>query len=181
MIVLGVVLLCLSLSLCIYNFSQNYYASQKSNDVVMQLEERIDNTSQVQEPAKATNAIIDGNQYMGYLSFPSLNLKLPVMEHWDYAKLKVSPCHYYGSVERGNFVVMAHNYASHFGKISKLNMDDKVFFTDLNGNVTEYQVVARDVLNPYSAKEVKNSGYPLTLFTCTYGGQSRVVVYCSEL
>jgi sortase A len=48
----------------------------------------------------------------------------------------------------------------------------------MDGNTTAYEVVGKDVLDP-TAVEVMTSGeYDLTLFTCTYGGASRVTVYC---
>jgi sortase A len=48
----------------------------------------------------------------------------------------------------------------------------------MDGKTTVYTVVGTDVLDP-SAVEVMTAGeYDLTLFTCTYGGASRVTVYC---
>jgi sortase A len=35
-----------------------------------------------------------------------------------------------------------------------------------------------ETLEPTAVEEMTNSGYALTLFTCTYGGQSRVTVRC---
>ena len=40
---------------------------------------------------------IEGNFYIGVLEIPSLELSLPVMADWDYEKMKIAPCHYYGS------------------------------------------------------------------------------------
>jgi sortase A len=182
-IVLGVVLICLAISLLVYNYLQSYRALENSNNVLSKLEEKINASNQTNETqlsSNTTNLIVDGNEYIGYLSIPSLDLKLPVMENWDYKKLKISPCHYYGSVKGKNLVIMAHNFSGHFGKISKLNVDDSVIFTDLNGTSTEYKVLAKDILDPYSSEEVKNSGYELTLFTCTYGGQNRIAIYCGQ-
>ena len=73
---------------------------------------------------------------------------------------------------------MAHNYSSHFGGLSQLSEGDSVIFTDMDGVTTNYQVVAQDILAPYAVEEMTSGDYDLTLFTCTYGGQSRVTVYC---
>jgi sortase A len=76
--------------------------------------------------------------------------------------------------------LLHHNYSRHFGKISKLNEGDTISFTDVDGVVTHYQVAAMDILEP-TAVEVMTSGeFDLTLFTCTYGGGSRVTVYCNK-
>jgi sortase A len=107
-----------------------------------------------------------------------LELELPIMSSWSYGKLRLSPCRYTGSLRGEDMVLMAHNYKSHFGTISQLKLGDEVRFTDMDGKTTVYTVVGTDVLDP-SAVEVMTAGeYDLTLFTCTYGGASRVTVYC---
>ena len=40
----------------------------------------------------------------------SCGLELPIMSDWDYGRLKIAPCRYYGSVRGENLVLMAHNY-----------------------------------------------------------------------
>ncbi|MBQ7841303.1 MAG: sortase [Lachnospiraceae bacterium] len=121
---------------------------------------------------------IDGNNYIGYLAIPALGLELPIMSEWNYERLKIAPCRYYGTVKSGDLVIAAHNYERHFGNISKLEEGDEVYFTDMGGVVTRYAVVARDVLEPNAVEEMTAGNYSLTLFTCTYGGKSRVTVYC---
>ena len=124
--------------------------------------------------------VIDGENYIGYLSIPVLELDLPVMADWSYPKLKKSPCRYVGTVNGDDLVIMAHNYEYHFGRLSELSQGDTVFFTDTEGSITLYEVMARDVLNPTAIEEVTNGAFDLVLFTCTYGGQSRVTVYCDR-
>jgi sortase A len=85
-----------------------------------------------------------------------------------------------GDVSQDNLVIMAHNYEYHFGGLKDLDQGENVFFTDMNGEITIYEVVARDILNPVAIEEVTENDYDLTLFTCTYGGQSRVTVYCNR-
>ena len=76
---------------------------------------------------------------------------------------------------------MAHNYNSHFGRISKLNIGDTVYFTDMDGQIVEYQVMGKDILPPDAVEEMTAGNFDLTLFTCTYGGGSRITVYCDQL
>lgn len=127
-----------------------------------------------------TEVEIDGYAYIGYLTIPKLELELPIMADWDYTRLRIAPCRYTGSVRGEDLVIMAHNYASHFGNLSKLTEGDSVIFTDMDGVVTAYQVIAQDILNPYAVEEMTSGDFDLTLFTCTYGGQSRVTVYCDR-
>jgi sortase A len=133
-----------------------------------------------EEDKKMTEVEIDGHYYIGCLSIPALELELPIMSDWSYSKLRVSPCRYNGTVRGEDLVLMAHNYKSHFGYISQLKLGDRVVFTDMDGNVTEYKVVGTDVLEPTAVETVTSGDYDLTLFTCTYGGKSRVTVYCDK-
>lgn len=134
-----------------------------------------------EEDLKMTETVIDGQAYIGYLSIPTLKLELPILSNWDYAKLNIAPCRYYGTVRGENLVLMAHNYASHFGTIAQLREGDMVAFVDMDGLVTHYQVVLQDVLPPEAVAEMTAGVYDLTLFTCTYGGKSRITVYCNRI
>lgn len=134
-----------------------------------------------EEELKMTEKVVYGRRYIGYLSIPSLGLELPILSEWSYPNLQVSPARYYGSVRGENLVLLAHNYPTHFGKISNLTEGDSVIFTDMEGIVWEYEVVTKDILDPGAVEEVISGDYDLTMFTCTYGGKSRVTVYCDQI
>lgn len=124
--------------------------------------------------------LIGDYEYAGYLRIPSLGLELPVMAQWSYPRLKIAPCIYHGSAAEGNLVIAAHNYARHFGGLSKLEQGAEVTYTDVEGCEWCYEVETTDVLAPEAVEEMTDAGYALTLFTCTYGGASRVTVRCVE-
>ena len=107
------------------------------------------------------------------------NPPLPVLTDWSYAKLKKAPCHYYGSYYEKDFVIAAHNYKSHFGRLSKLQAGDIVVFTDVSGTVHYYEVVILETLPKNATKEMITSGFDLSLYTCTPGGSNRVTVRCN--
>lgn len=196
---LGTALIFGALSLFIYNQHEATEAEMASVNLLPQLMEVIeDNEEAATEPEtyaqpvgtpidyldpsafEMTEVEIDGYAYIGYLSIPKLELELPIMADWDYTGLRISPCRYTGSVRGEDLVIMAHNYASHFGGLSKLSEGDSVIFTDTDGVVTVYEVVAQDILDPYAVEEMTSGDFDLTLFTCTYGGKSRVTVYCDR-
>lgn len=124
---------------------------------------------------------LDGRNYLGVLKIPALGLELPVMTDWSYPKLKIAPCRYSGSIYQGDLVVMAHNYAQHFGRIKNLNPGDAVLFTDIDGNVFHYQVAAIETLHPTDVENMTAGEWPLTLFTCTTGRTHRVTVRCESV
>jgi len=193
----GAVLLSLALSLFAYNQRQASEAGKASAELMPQLMEQINAHEQTREDSEPeaqpvgtpiehldpsvfqmAETVIGGHAYIGYLSIPKLELELPIMSDWDFMKLHTAPCRYHGSLRGEDLVIMAHNYDYHFGNLSKLEAGDSVIFTDVEGVSTAYTVVAQDILDSFAVEEMTAGEYDLTLFTCTYGGQSRVTVYC---
>ena len=157
----------------------------KTNDPP-QREDGAQNTAQsddfpedAHEPTGMTTIKVDGYDCIGILSVPVLELELPVLADWSYTKLKKAPCHYYGSCYEKDFVIAAHNYRTHFGRLSELLAGDIVIFTDVNGVVYYYEVVLLETLPEDATREMITSGFDLSLYTCTPGGGNRVTVRCS--
>lgn len=188
--VLGAVLVLAALSLFLWNQRENNEAGTSAEKILPQVIEQIETPGAGQEPEEPsypdpydptmTEVEIDGYAYVGYLSIPSLELELPVMSEWDYTRLKIAPCRYTGSTKTDDLVICAHNYTRHFGPIRNLTPGDTVTFTDMDGVVWQYEVVAVDILAPTDVEDMTAGGYDLTLFTCTYGGASRVTVRCER-
>lgn len=196
LMVLGAVLMVCALGLFLSNRQEATDAAEASATLMVQLVEQLEPQEEATVPMEYQNVpvemldpsafemaetVINGHAYIGYLSIPALGLELPIMSGWDYQKLRIAPCRYYGSVLGQDLVLMAHNYANHFGKISTLQEGDAVIFTDVEGVVTQYEVVAQDILRPEAVEEMTAGAFDLTLFTCTYGGSSRVTVYCDRV
>lgn len=124
---------------------------------------------------------LNGLDYIGILCVPALELELPVISEWSYPHLKSAPCRYSGSAYKDNLVIAAHNYASHFGNLKKLQAGDTVIFSDMDGNVFSYEIVQQETLQPSDIEAMENGGWDLTMFTCTTGGTSRVTVRCERV
>ena len=122
---------------------------------------------------------VNGHEYIGTLSIPSLGLKVPVQRNWSYENLSVSPCRYSGSAYADNLAIIAHTY--HFGKLSSLALDATITFTDMENNVFRYVVREKNTISPNDANEIAHSDYDLTLVTCTLSGTKRVAVYCERV
>lgn len=129
------------------------------------------------ESGEMKTVTIDGNDYIGYLSIPELELVLPVISDWgwDYNRLQIAPCRQQGSTKTDDIVIAAHNYDSHFGKLKDLSLGDSLSFTDVMGKCIQYELKKLETVDPHKVDYVLDSGYDLVLYTCTYGGEFRVV------
>lgn len=179
--ILGAALLTAALSLFLWNSAENKKAAQAANKALEQILEQ--KPSAIPDPydTEMTVKEIDGYGYIGYISVPSKNITLPVMSEWDYKRLKISPCRYYGSAKTDNLVIAAHNFVSYFGPILKLKPKDEVVFTDMDGVVHHYEVSNLETLTPLQVEEMKNGDWDLTLFTCTRGSQNRRAIRCDKV
>ena len=115
---------------------------------------------------------------IGILEIPALDLELPVISSWSYSSLRLAPCRYSGSAYKGDLVIAAHYYQSHFGGLRTLPEGSEVFFTDAVGNRFSYYVAVTEALTPWSVDDMTSGEWPLTLFTCTLDSQNRVTVRC---
>ena len=184
---LGSLCIAAALVLLLYNYREEHRAEEISRQLVPALEEVIAERNLEPEEGDAPASdpepgiTLDGAVYLGWLDIPALDLQLPVRAEWSYPALKQSPCRYTGSAAAGGFVIAAHNYRRHFAYISSLAVGDPVVFTDANGTEYFYEVSLLETLSPYSIEEMTDAHWDLTLFTCTYGGKSRVTVRCTKV
>lgn len=197
LIALGTLLLAGALGLLIYNQWDNDRAQKAAAQVLDQLETTLDeqqeNHLQLLVPTQTdddtdremTVTAIDGWDYIGYLSIPSIGLALPVMSEWSYPGLKIAPGRYAGSVFTDDLVICGHNYARHFSPIKRLAVGTEVQFVDMDGREWDYTVSKVEVLQPTQIEEMvgktETDDWDLTLFTCTTGGSARCAVRCTRV
>lgn len=155
----------------------NAAIEEKAKSDTVALQPELDPTQEM------TVTELNGWDYIGYLSIPSIGLELPVMSQWSYAGLKIAPGRYSGSTYADNMVVCAHNYAKHFSPIKWLTEGAQVYFTDMDGMRWTYEVSYVENLQPTQIEEMtekteESDEWDLTLFTCTTGGSARCAVRC---
>lgn len=181
-IFLGVVCILSSVGFLVYNRWESENAAKVTASLLEDLQGVLEENAEPNALQTAMPTVqVDGYECIGVLSIPVLDLELPVLTDWNSAKLKKAPCHYYGSYREKNFVIAAHNYKAHFGRLSKLKTGDAVLFTDVKGAVHRYEVVLLETLPQTATKEMITSGFDLTLYTCTLGGSNRVTVRCNAV
>lgn len=199
-VILGVVLILSALLLFLYNGLEDRRAGQEAeillDEIQSAIPEETDPTMGTTEveieitesteppetlPEEMPVVVIDGYEYIGYITISDLGVELPVMAEWDYSRLKIAPCRHFGSSRTDDLVIAAHNYKSHFGSLSKLEIGAEVIFTDMDGIENHYTLQVLNTLAPDAVDAVQNSGYDLVLYTCTPGGATRVVAFCDRV
>lgn len=200
-IIIGTMLLFVALFLIMFNIHQDNESGEAADLILAELKENIKDNSEnyttplaeeeteVQEAQKEEIPVetlieIDGNTYIGFIAIPELSLELPVMSEWSYDNLKVSPCRYKGTAVGGDLIIAAHNYQSHFGRLKEIYNGLKIYFTDGDGKVWEYEIQQVETIDGQNIAEMEFGSadtWDLTLFTCTIGGASRVTVRAAEV
>ena len=169
-VILGVFCLIVSVGFVLFNHLEDKKAQEASQVVLHSAQYAIEETDQsgpkaeTEELTPEMSAIsVDGYDCIGILSIPVLELELPIFTGWSYEKLKIAPCHYYGSYISGDFVIAGHNYKAHFGRLSELQPQDLIIFTDAEGTIHQYEVFLLETLTANATKEMISSGFDLSL------------------
>lgn len=125
---------------------------------------------------------IGDDRYVGTIIIPDLNINLPVISCWNYDLLKKAPCLYRGSIYAGDAIIMAHNYKIHFRGLWNAQVGMHVQFIDVDGNTFNYAVTQIEDIPTDNLDDLlkEDPEWDLTLFTCSYGGNSRVTLRCNQ-
>ncbi len=169
-VILGAVLLLAALSLYVYNQVESQRAGKLADSLL----------ADIQASLEGEDVDLGGYTCLGYLTIPDLGLELPVLDEWDYSRLKVAPCRQFGSVKTHNLVIAGHNYRTHFATLKNIKVGATVYFTDMEGDTYTYQVVTTSIIDPDAVATVEDSGYDLVLYTCSHNGTRRFTVFCNR-
>lgn len=187
LMLVGVIMTLAAGGLFLYNQVEDEEAGEQAEIMLSKVEDKIQEIRAEKVPQgmnlpsnEMKVQTIDGKGYIGYLSIPSLGKKLPVLSEWNKQLLNIAPCRYYGSDRTENLVIAAHNYRRHFGRLYKMSPGDQVIFTNMDGVVTEYEVIEADIMSGTDIEEMTSGEFDLTLFTCTYGGKKRIAIRCDR-
>ena len=186
LIIIGISLIIISSILSIHNIYEENKAGKNSiavldnmKDTIVENVQNINNEIEKEKNMQTIN--INGYDYIGTITIPSLNLELPIMSEYDYDRLKISPCRYYGSIYTNDLIICAHSYKTHFKYISNLNQGDKIIITDTLGINYIYEVLEIEILNPNDVSKMIDNEFDLTLYTCTNDGLKRITVRCNRI
>lgn len=186
---IGLLLIAAAFLLMTYNIRESKKAEESSKEILEQIsnDQSDDGTSERadEEPLyklypdmEMPVVTIDGIEYIGILKIPSLGIELPVAKEWNYPNLRRSPCRYEGSVYSRDIIIAGHNYSKHFGRLKTLPIGETVVFLDIDHNTFSYQIESFEIIPGTAVEDMQKGEWDLTLFTCTYGGRSRIAVRC---
>lgn len=199
-LIIGLLLMAAALLLSVYNYWDGSRAEQASLEIVDELRTKIDeNVAEKEKDGDAIDnpyedmpgfedpnrpmetIVINGYKYIGVLDVPSLGLSLPVMEEWDYSRLRISPCRFSGSYYNNDLVIAGHNYARHFSPVKWAKLGSDVYFTNTEGKVYHYEIAYIETLQPTQVEDMVSGDWDLTMFTCNTGGRTRCAVRCNRI
>lgn len=186
LMLVGVVLILGAGGLLLYNNWQEKKSKEFVSRVIDEFERLVDpfKREMMQLPKQMQSVVIDGKEYIGSLDFPTLDQSFPILKNCNDELLKLAPCRYTGSYLKDNMIIAGHNYSTGFGLLKSLEIGDPVEFTDTIGNTQEYEVINIEIIEGtdiQGMEEKVGDGWDLTLFSCTYGGQSRYAVRCAKV
>ncbi len=132
----------------------------------------------------------DGTRFKAeaILNIESLGIKYPVLSETSEELLKISLNKYWGPNpnEIGNYCIVGHNYKNGkmFGKLSKIEVGDKITLTDANRNTLKYVVYNKYVVSPSDVRctsQLTGGKREVTLITCSNYGTQRLIVKCTQI
>ena len=187
LVIIGVFLILISLTMTVYNKYEDLKAGKDANETLNIIKNEITSQKHVvdtlptDEVREMKTININGDEFIGTITIPSINLELPVLSKFSNSNLKKAPCRYYGNLFTNDLIICAHAYETFFANLIKLKQNDLIFFTDVDGNNYAYKVLEIEILKPTDVDKMVNNEFDLTLYTCTSDNMNRVTVRCNRV
>ena len=184
-----------------YEYYQNYVISTDANQFVDDFQGEISDGEEDKntvdtsdenpfDQIETTNTVggisktYKGFGVLGTIEIPSISLKYPVLDKVTPKSIETAVAFLYGTGlnKPGNSVIIGHNYRNglFFSNLKKVNIGEKIYITDLEGNRQEY-----NIYNKFEAAENDTSFYQrdtggkpeITLSTCTDDSSARIIIF----
>ena len=187
LVIIGVFLILISLTMTVYNKYEDLKAGKDANETLNIIKNEITSQKHVvdtlptDEVREMKTININGDEFIGTITIPSINLELPVLSKFSNSNLKKAPCRYYGNLFTNDLIICAHAYETFFANLNKLKQNDLIIFTDVDGNIYTYEVLEGEVLKETDVDKMVNNEFDLTLYTCTYDNTGRITVRCNRV
>ena len=167
------------LALCIFTLifvmARNVYFCKKEQELVQNIEKKIESKTEEQEEGMEDVLFTDGE--IGIIIIPSIDVKAPICEGTSSDILKYSVGHFTEtSLWDGNVVLASHNrgsYAHYFSKIGNLKNGEEIIYITRMGE-RRYKVTESKVIEDTNVKILQNTKEnAITLITCITGKRNK--------
>ena len=183
-----------------YNYYQNYVISRDTSAFVDDFQGEVadgqanDNSTnttdenpfnqlQDSETSTSTQKTYKGFGVLGTMEIPATNFKYPILDKVTKKSIETAVAFLYGVGinEPGNSVIIGHNYRNNlfFSNNKKLNIGDKIYITDNDGQRLTYTIYNKFETTPEDTSfyQRDTGGVPeVTLSTCTDDSSARLII-----
>lgn len=184
-----------------YEYYQNYIVSKDTAEFVDNFQGEVvdQNPTEEKNQNNSGNGLLDlkdadvasstqnktykGFGVLGTMEIPATNFKYPVLEKVTKKSIETAVAFLYGTElnKEGNSVIIGHNYRNglFFSNNKKLNVGDKIYITDNNGNKMTYTIYNKFETTPEDTSfyQRDTGGKPeVTLSTCTDDSSARLII-----
>ncbi len=186
-----------------YNYYQNYVISRDTSAFVDDFQGEVadgeandtNTTNSTEEnpfnqlqdsntsSGSTTKKTYKGFVVLGTMEIPATNFKYPVLEKVTKKSIETAVAFLYGVGinEPGNSVIIGHNYRNNlfFSNNKKLNIGDKIYITDNDGQQLTYTIYNKFETTPEDTSfyQRDTGGVPeVTLSTCTDDSSARLII-----
>ena len=185
-----------------YNYYQNYVISRDTSAFVDDFQGEVadgqanDNSTnttdenpfnQLQDSntssGSTTQKTYKGFGVLGTMEIPATNFKYPILDKVTKKSIETAVAFLYGVGinEPGNSVIIGHNYRNNlfFSNNKKLNIGDKIYITDNDGQRLTYTIYNKFETTPEDTSfyQRDTGGVPeVTLITCTDDSSARLII-----
>ena len=161
---------------------------EKVNSKIYENKTNNNTEKQSTKDAKTVEKEVIETEFKGYkvsskIYIPKINLETYVLEQYSTQALLTSVTKFYGANPNqiGNFCVAGHNYgpANMFQNLKKLNINDEIYLTNTEGNKMKYIIYDTYTVLPNDTKclsQKTNGEIELTLITCTFNSEKRIII-----
>ena len=175
------------ISLIINKRINNQIKENELINVVKNVKSQIEENKKITDDNSKIVTKYKGYDVVGIIKIPKINIEYPIIDKTNDETMALSITKFWGNNvnDIGNFTMAGHNYfdSTMFSNTNKLTVGDTIEMIDLNGNVIEYKVFDKYIIDPNDVKcvqSVKENTREITLITCINGRKNRLIVKARE-
>lgn len=170
---LGILCFALALVITVFFLKEDREAQKESAKLLEQFQEEIEQTTE-------TSTKEETEHILAVLEIPKLKRSLPVWNTYSEEQLKKTVCRYgEESVKQDQMIIAGHSYKSHFSKLGTLEKGDRISLYYADQKEENYVVSEVTQIDGNDVEGLFSGEWNLTLFTCNFGGEQRVVIRCT--